>query len=293
VLGLTLIASVCYVAIKAGLAYAPPLYFGGLRGLIAGVALLVLAGALGRPVLLDRHLRLGTLALALTATTLTYGGMFLSPGRAGAGIATVLGNVQPLLAVALAAVFLEERITRAKAVALLLGLAGVVLVTYPGLRESSTRVGVGGLLALGASLGSAVGSVISKRLALRSALLAVTGWQFVLGSVPLLAAAAVLEPVSGTTWNAKFVTLLLFLALVGTAFSTAAWFWLLQRDDVSRLSLLLFGAPVLGLGLAVAAFGERIEPVEGVGASMIGVSILAVLRGGRSGGVSRPEKEAP
>ncbi|HZD58354.1 MAG TPA: EamA family transporter, partial [Anaerolineales bacterium] len=37
---LTLIYSVCYVMIKAGLAYAPPLLFGGLRTLIAGTALL-------------------------------------------------------------------------------------------------------------------------------------------------------------------------------------------------------------------------------------------------------------
>ena len=51
VLGMVILSPIyalCFVAIKAGLPYAPPLLFGGLRALIAGVALLGLAGALGQ-----------------------------------------------------------------------------------------------------------------------------------------------------------------------------------------------------------------------------------------------------
>ncbi len=45
VLGLTLVYAVCFVAIKEGLAFAPPLLFAGLRAIIAGAALLALAAA--------------------------------------------------------------------------------------------------------------------------------------------------------------------------------------------------------------------------------------------------------
>jgi drug/metabolite transporter (DMT)-like permease len=287
VLGLTLITSVCFVSIKAGLAHAPPLYFGGLRAMIGGFSLLLLARAVGRPLFPARGLWLGTLVLALTTTTITYGGMFLSPGRTGAGIASVLGNVQPLVTVVLAAILLNERVTGAKAVALLLGLSGVALVAYPGFQASGAGFGVGSLLALSASAGAATGSVIAKRLELRAELLAVTGWQFVLGSAPLLAAAAVLEPVERVTWTVEFITILLFLALVGTAFTTAAWFWLLERDDVGRLSLILFVIPVLGLVLAMAIFGERITPGQTLGALLIAVGTLAVLRAARGAGTSR------
>ncbi len=279
VLGLTLIASLCYVAIKIGLSYAPPLYFGGLRALIAGVALLTLAAVRQLPVLPTRGLWPGTLALAFTTTTITYGGMFLSPGRAGAGIASVLGNVQPLITIALAGALLGERITRTKAVALVLGLAGVVLMAYPGFSEFGASVGVGSLLALTASLGAASGSVISKRLPLGEALLAVAGWQFILGSGPLVAAAVGVESVATTAWRPEFIVILLLLALVGTAFSTAAWFWLLQHDDVGQLSLLLFIVPVLGLGLAMLVFGERIGLMEAVGAALIVAATGVVLRG--------------
>jgi drug/metabolite transporter (DMT)-like permease len=204
----------------------------------------------------------------------------------------VLGNVQPLVTVVLAAILLNERVTGAKAVALLLGLAGVALVAYPGFQGSGAGFGVGSLLALSASAGAATGSVIAKRLELRAELLAVTGWQFVLGSAPLLAAAAVLEPVERVTWNVEFFTILLFLALVGTAFTTAAWFWLLERDDVGRLSLILFVIPVLGLVLAMAIFGERITPVQVLGALLIAAGTLAVLRAARGTGTSRRAIEA-
>ena len=288
VVGLTLIASVCYVAITTGLQYAPPLYFGGLRAMIAGITLLGFAAALRLPVLPPRDLWLGTLALAMTTTTVTYGGMFLSPGRVGAGIAAVLGNVQPLITVVLAAFFLHERITRTKAIALLLGLAGVLLIAYPGFGEAGSSVGVGSLLALTASLGAAIGSVISKRLNLREALLAVTGWQFMLGSTVLLVVAFGVEPVATTAWGAEFIGILLFLALIGTAFATAAWFWLLQHDDVGRLSLILFIVPVLGLGLAMLIFGERVGAVEAIGAMLIAAAIGSVLHGARKDEILSP-----
>jgi len=93
---LTLVFSVCYVMIKASLVYAPPLRFGGLRTLIAGIALLGLAFIRHEPLLPSIARWKGSLVLSFVGTTLVFGAMFLSPGLAGAGIASVLGNSQIL-----------------------------------------------------------------------------------------------------------------------------------------------------------------------------------------------------
>ena len=279
VLAVTVLAALCSVVVKAGLGYSPPLFFGGLRALIAGTALLGLARLGGRPVLPAPRRWPAVLALALVATTATYGGMFLSPGRVGAGIASVLGNVQPLVAVLLAALVLHERLTRAKVAAVLLGTAGVLLITYPRLAGGLGEAGAGSLLALSASLGAAAGSVLVKRMDLHDELLlAVTGWQLVFGSLPLLGAAALLEPVGETTWGAAFAGMLLFLSLGGTALSTTLWFWLLGHGDVGRLSLFLFLVPVLGLGFAWVVFDEQVAPLEGAGMLAILVGTALVLR---------------
>lgn len=48
--------ALCYSAIKAGLAYAPPLAYAGLRALLAGGALLALLAIRGQPLLPPRRL---------------------------------------------------------------------------------------------------------------------------------------------------------------------------------------------------------------------------------------------
>ena len=277
VLVVTVLAALCAVVVKAGLGYAPPLFFGGLRALIAGTVLLGLALLGGHPLLPAPRRWPALLALSLVATTATYGGMFLSPGRVGAGIASVLGNVQPLVAVLLAALVLHERLTRAKIAAVLLGTGGVLLITYPRLAGGLSEGMVGSLFALSASIGAAAGSVLVKRMDLRGELLAVTGWQLVLGSLPLLGAAALLEPLGETTWGAAFAGMLLFLSLGGTALSTTIWFWLLGHGDVGRLSLFLFLVPVLGLAFAWVVFGERVAPLETAGMLAIFVGTALVL----------------
>lgn len=106
--GLTLLYAMCFVAVRIGLLDAPPLTFAALRVLLAGVALLALAWWRVQPVRIPRRYWLALLGLMLSSGIIGYGAMFLSPGSAGAGIGSVLGNTQPL--VVIAAMFLHERL---------------------------------------------------------------------------------------------------------------------------------------------------------------------------------------
>lgn len=273
VLLLVVIYAVCYAVIKAGLAFAPPLRFAGLRGAIAGASLLVLLVATGKPLLPSRRLWPGILLLAGVATALAYGAMFLSPGRTGAGISSILGNTTPLFAIILASVLLHERVSRAKLAALVLGFTGVSLIAYPAVVGPAGAGLLGAGLPLLAAFGAASESVVVKRLDVGNEILRVAGWQLLLGGLALLALAAGVERGTSVEWGVRFVGLLLFLALAGTAFATALWYWLLQRDDVGRLTLYLFLVPVFGLGLAAAVFGERLGAIEwgGVGLTLAGL----------------------
>ena len=97
-----------------------------------------------------------------------------------------------------------------------------------------------------------------------------------LGSLPLLALTALVERSERVVWNAEFVGLLLFLALVGTALAYAAWYWLLQREELGHLTMFLFLIPVLGLGIAALAFGERISLLEGIGSALTVAAVASV-----------------
>ena len=271
------IYAVCYSAIKAGLALAPPLGYAGLRALVAGVALLAVQVLRRGALLPPRRLWPAVLAIATLGTAIGFGAMFMSPGRTGAGIASVLGNTTPLMIVGLAAVFLHEPLTRGKITSLVLAFTGISLIAYRGLTGPQAYGVAGLLLPLAAAAGSACESVIVKRANAGEDVLAVAGWQLTIGSVPLLAASVWLERGRPIAWSPAFAGLLLFLALVGTSFTTALWYWLVQRDHVGRLSVVLLLAPVLGVLLAAAVFGERIGLVEfaGIGLALAGTVVAA------------------
>lgn len=283
---LAAVYAVCYSAIKAGLAYAPPLRFAGMRAVLGGAVLLGLVLVLGKPLLPPRRLWPGVAALAATGTFLSFGAMFLSPGHGGAGIASVLGNTGPLLVVVLAAIFLGERVTRAKAGSLVLGLAGVSLIAYPAITDPSRRGALGAILPLVAAAGTAIQSVIVKRLRLADAVVPVTAWQFLLGGLPLLLVSAAVER-GAVTWSGTFTSLFLFLTLVGTSAATALWFWLVQDEEVGRLTLQLFLVPVMGLLLALALFREPIGKSEAAGILLVVLGISLTIGDGRRNADSR------
>lgn len=282
-LGIMLATAACFVLIKLGLAYAPPLRFAGLRLLLAGLALLPLGGRSCLP----RRLWGPLLLLALASSAAGYGLMFVSPKLTEAGIATVLGNSQPLMVTLLAAWLLGERLTWGKGLALLLGLGGVILLAYPALLSPGGSGLEGALMALSASLAFAVGSVVVKRANPGRSLIALTAWQLLLGSLPLLLASSVFERGQAIRWTLEFSAILLVLALAGTSFVTAAWYWLVQGAEVSRLSQWFFLVPALGLGLAVLFLGERVVWVQAGGLALVSAGLLLLSLEGRGQAVRR------
>lgn len=279
-LALLLVTAVCFVAIKAGLGHTSPLLFAALRLLLGGLGLWLLLPFLGLPLLPARRHWPWLMGLALTASAFAYGAMFLSPTFTGAGIASVLGNTQPLLLVLLAAGVLGEPLSPLKVVALALGLAGVLLIAAPALAAPGAFAWEGAGLALASALGLAVGSVLIKRLRPGRYLLTLSAWQLLLGSLPLFGVSLGWEPGS-VHFGLGFTLWLLFLALAGTAFVTAGWYWLIQEGDLGQLSNYLFLVPVFGLILAALFLGERFTPVQGAGLSLVLAGIGVAIRGER------------
>lgn len=274
----TFSASLCYIAIKAGLQYSPPLRFAGLRTFIGGFSLILLLILLKKPVLPRRKLIKWISPVAFLSTTITFGFMFSSPEFTGAGIASVLGNAQPLIIIVFASLFLNEKITAVKIITLILGLTGILFISAQALITENQGALLGVMFAFGTSTGAALTAVLLKRLSPESDLISFTGWQLIVGSLPLLAISFILESGTNISWSSFFVFLLLLLALLGTALNTIIWFWLLQKYEAGKLSLFLFLIPVFGLLFAFIAFGESLQSFEIIGIiivlSAIGLSVI-------------------
>lgn len=253
---IVLTASACYVLILRGLESAPPFAFAGLRTMFGGAAVLLFAGISARRVVPERRLWKWVLPVALTATTLTFGSMFLSPSFAGAGMASILGNAQPVFIALIGLLVLGERLSKLQTVSLGLCLLGVAIIVLPSAGGGAGGMLAGTLFALSTSLAAAVGSVLARYVRLHGSLLSFTGWQLLLGGAGLLALSVVVgEP--PVDWNRNFAGILVLLAVFNSAVVNCAWFFLLQQEKAGKLSIYLFLTPVLGLLWAAVFAGER------------------------------------
>jgi len=265
---IVLVSSACYLLILRGLQAAPPLAFGGVRTLLGGITLLAVAWLSGQPVIPAKKLWTWIPWVALTATTLTFGSMFLSPSFAGAGLASILGNAQPFFIALIASMFLNERLSRQQLIALGCGLIGILIIILPTVAGQDNLLLTGTLLALTTSLAAAIGTVLGRHLKLAGSLLAFSGWQLIVGGAALLLLSlGISEP--SIHWSAEFLVILVLLGIFNSAVITCAWFWLLQKEKASSLGIFLFLIPVLGVLWALLFRGEQPQPNAILGGLLI------------------------
>lgn len=273
--------ALCFPFINLGLSSAPPLKFAGLRALIAGAAVLLLAFGLRRPLPRGRRVWLGLVVVGMGATALGFVGMFVGGARVAPGPATVIENTQPLIATALAWLLLGESLGRRQSIGLLLGFTGILVISVPLflVSESSSASGIA-ILLLG-SLGVSVGNVVLKSLAGKVDVLMAVGWQLLIGSIPLLVAGQLFEYQQAVRWDFIFLFVLLTLSLLGTATASMLWFFLLRRAALGRLNTFTFLTPVFGLLLGFLLFGERLAVTEILGTALALIGVWQVIRGNR------------
>lgn len=276
----TFLWALCFPLIASGLAKAPPLYFGALRSLVAGVSLLVPAFALQRTVPKGRRVWLILLGVGVSTTSMGFSGMFLAGRLISPGLATVLANIQPLIAAVLAYFLLSERLGPRRRMGLLLGFAGILLVAFPSLSVDGANSSLSGLgyILLGA-VGVAVGNVLLKQLTGQVDLLMATGWQFILGGFMLFLISQRVEAPVQIVWDPSFIAILLVLGILGTAVAFALWFSLLHRSELNRLNTFTFLTPAFGLMIGTFFFGERLNSLEIVGVTLILGAVVWISRG--------------
>lgn len=270
-LWVTLAWGACFVAIDWGLRDAPVLWFAALRAGVAGAALLALARAQRRPPL--RGARSWGLVAALGAVNgaIAFAAMFGGVAGLATGTAAVLANAQPLLILLPAWWLYGERITGRTAAGLVAGFAGLVVVAFP----SGGRDGA--VLSLVAAAAATAGTLLARRLGSLDLVVA-SGWHFVLGGAALSVWAAAVEgwPPS-IDWTPRFVAVLAFLSLVGTAAAFLAWFTEALRSPLGLLTAWTFLVPVAGVAFAALLLREAPTDGSAIGIALVLASMWVVL----------------
>jgi len=272
-----LLWAACFPLITAGIQYAPHLTFAAMRAVLAGMALIMVAFALRRP--LPRDYRIWTMLaiVGFGATSLGFMGMFHAAEFVSPGIATVIANTQPLLAAILAGMVLQERLTPRGRAGLFLGFIGILSIAAPQLvSQGQENYLLGVAYIIMAALGVTVSNVVIKRLAGQIDPLMAMGLQMLIGSIPLALAAWTMEEPAAIRWSSTFVGALLALSLFGSALVYWLWFSVLEKAPLNRANAFSFLIPIFGLTMGALFYGETLgwSQLAGIALAVFGVSLV-------------------
>jgi len=262
---------------KLALSEIPPWSFRTMCLLGGGLILLSLTAAQGERVRFELRI-LPTLVLVsvfnITAWHLltAYGLLHTSSGRAA-----IIGYTMPLWASVLSVLVLKVRIGAREVAALGLGMAALALLVAEDLRTIGTSP-LGPLLIGLAALGWGLGTVLIKRFApWPMPVTALTGWQQLIGAIPIVIGWWLLEPVPDlgavSPWA---IGGLIYAVTVAMVFCHTAYFKLVELLPAHVAAISTLAIPAVGVISGALILGERVGGAE-IGALLLVIGGLFLL----------------
>jgi O-acetylserine/cysteine efflux transporter len=232
--------------------------------------------------------------LGLLEPALAYLGDTFGLSLTSAADGAIISGLESALVVILAALVLGEAVSRAAAVAIALGLGGLVVLTSGGGHGTAT----GDLLIAGGVLSASFYSVVAKRFADDGDTLSLTTWQFT-------AATAVALAVAAARWAAgpgrlpvavapRYWLAAAAVGVGGFGLSFLIYNKVIAAVDVGWAAIILNLIPAFGLLSSVILLGEDPTRAGIIGACLIGGSVIYfTISGSRDGETTSPAADGP
>ena len=274
-----------YLGIGIAVEQIPPGVMCAARFLVAGTVMLAYCALTGHRIRFSAR-QLGHLA-AVGILLLMGGNLTLSYAEriVPTGLAALLTAVSPLWFLALDSLLLgDHHISRRGKIGLVIGIAGVVVLIWPDLLQSTSHSSSLGrrelwwtlALQLG-SLSWALGSVLSKKWQTAAAdPFSATAWQMVFAGIGNLIFALLVEKPSSVTWTLRGVGAILYLVVFGSWIGYTAYIFLLQHVPTSKVSTYAYVNPVVAVFLGWLVLHERIDRYILMGSAIIVASVVLV-----------------
>ena len=270
---MSLIWGVTWIATKAGINVVPPLFFGAVRYVLVCAVMLVVVRGLRDVFAHGRAPRLivtGVLVVVGTYGFLYWGMQFVASGVAG----VVNMSMNPVCLFGFAILLGQERPTWRHALALALGVGGLVILFSGKADVAGTASELWGAAALvAAALSYCLGSVLSRPLLGELTPLQLTAAQAIVGAIGLTALSLLLEPISAATFRALLTPVpiggLLFLVIAGTFIAYTIFLRLVRDWGAPRAGLYSFVSPVVALLLGAMVYAEPLTWRELTGAAIL------------------------
>lgn len=268
-----------YLAIRFAIETLPPFTMAGIRFLIAGAILYLIARARGEGKPEPRHWA----GAALCGTLLLVGGnggVVWAETRIDSGLAALLVTTMPFWMVLIAWMMPGGKAPSLKTVAgLTLGFAGVCLLIAPGAGGAMHVDLIGAIAVTISAISWAAGSVLSRRVPLPATPILSTALQMLTGgAVLLLVAGATGEPArfDPSKVSAHSLLALAYLIVFGAIVAYTAFVWLIRNAPPAVASTYSYVNPMVAVFLGWALGGEAISSRIVLAAAVIVAGVAMV-----------------
>src|SRR5580698_8117407 len=269
-----------FLAIRVGVHEVPPLLYAAMRFFTAGAVLFAWMRLKGTPSPKLREWASASL-LAVCIFVLDYGLLFWAEKRVPSGIAAVMLATIPVFMALSEIIFLRtQRLTFRLALALLIGIVGVLILVSRSLSLGEAAIDPRGALALViAAISWSVASALTRKLPLPDSKVMSSGSQMLVGGILLALAAAILgefrgfhlETVSRGAWFA-----LAYLIVAGSIVGFTAYVWLIHHESPTKVGTYAYVNPVVAVALGYFLGGETVGPRTLLGTLLVLVSVIVI-----------------
>ncbi len=261
---------------KLALAEIPVWTFRSVCVLVGAAGIFAIARVAAQPMLPSRAhwprlIGISLFNVAAWNILIGYGLTLLPAGRSA-----ILAYTMPLWVALLSVPLLRERLTPRRLLGLLLGMSGMLLLLSD--ESASLRTApIGALLVVGAALSWALGSVLIKRFPTSLPTTSFTAWQLLLGGVPIVVGACLLDthkPVP-LSWQASVA--LAYNIVVAFIICYWVWFKIVSRASAMASSLGTLAIPVVGVFSSTLVLGERPDWREYLALLLVLAAVATVI----------------
>lgn len=279
VVGLAIFWAINWPIMKIGLTTIEPWTFRAVVVLVGGLGCLTTSLAFGQSIRIPSTDLRPLLWLTLFQGVLWNAFSGFGIAMVDAGRASVLGFTMPVWATLLSMIFLNEPITVRRLAGLGIGMLAMALLLIPALDAMGTEL-TGALLMIAGAIVWGVATIIVKAVNWKMGMLALAGWHFVIGSIPLVVAAILFgDPASLLKIDRVTGGALAYSALIPMIFCQSVWFTIVRRLPTALASTGTLLVPPLGVYSAAVILGETVGFFEFTSMALVVAALVLILPG--------------
>ncbi|TXS02510.1 EamA family transporter [Streptomyces sp. col6] len=276
-----------FVVIELGLDHFPPLLFSALRFLVAALPAVFFVG---RPKVAWKWI----VGVGLALGVAKFGLLFIGMDRGmGAGLSSLVLQVQAVFTALFAALALGERPGRTKLLGMAVALAGIGVAA---LDEGASGPVLAFVLVIAAAACWGVSNVLTRKAAPPDPLNFMV-WVSTVPVLPLLGLSLLFEgwdrdraALTGLDWSGAGT--IVYVAWIATVFGFGAWGFLLSRYPASSVAPFTLLVPVFGMSSAALLLDESVSGLRWCAAALlVGGVALTSLAGTRRRAAPDPAAE--